>query len=180
MGFLDKLFGKSTPAATPAKPAPVTVDAVPQAVFAPANGTGVAMKDIPDPVFSAGAMGVAFGVKPSDGVIYAPVTGTITATTPTLHAVGLTSADGIEVLIHVGVDTVEMKGDGFTGFVERGQSVVAGEALMKVDLAKIAAAGHPDVVITVITNSDEYASIEPAEPTALSAGDKIFTVNPKA
>lgn len=172
MGFFDK-FKK---AADPVKPAAVTVATVPTAVYAPVAGAGMKMADIPDAVFASGAMGQAYGVKPSGDTVYAPVTGVVTATTPTLHALGLRTDDGIEVLIHVGVDTVEMKGDGFAGFVEKDQRVVAGEPLMTFDSAKIAAAGHSDVVITVVTNTDDLKSVASVEAGEVKAGDKIFDV----
>lgn len=174
MGFFDK-FKKKAAAPAP-KPQAVHIEEQADKVYAPANGTGVAMADLPDPVFAGGAMGQAYGVNPSEGVVYAPVSGEITVTTPTLHALGLLSDDGIEILIHVGVDTVEMKGDGFTGFVEKGQHVVAGEPLMTFDRDKIAKAGHPDVVITVVTNGDDYTSVTPIDAKPISAGEPIITV----
>ncbi|MEE1273041.1 MAG: PTS glucose transporter subunit IIA [Olegusella sp.] len=172
------LFDKFKKAAKPAKPAAITVEAAPTAVYAPVPGTGVAMADLPDPVFASGAMGKAYGIVPTEGVVYAPVAGTITATTQTLHALGLASDDGIEVLIHVGVDTVNMKGDGFTGFVKQGDHVAAGEPLMTFDIAKIKKAGYATDVITVITNTDEFKSVEPAAPAEVAAGAKIFDVVP--
>ncbi len=172
------LFDKFKKPAAPAKPAAVTVEAVPTAIYAPTPGAGEAMADLPDPVFASGAMGKAYGIVPSEGVVYAPVTGTISATTPTLHALGLASDDGIEVLIHVGVDTVNLKGDGFTSFVKQGDHVVAGEPLMTFDIAKIKKAGYATDVITVITNTDEFKSVEPVEPAEVAAGAKIFDVIP--
>ncbi|NLH91195.1 MAG: PTS glucose transporter subunit IIA [Atopobium sp.] len=171
MGFFDK-FKK----AEPAKPAPITVETVPTAVYAPVAGEGVEQASLPDQVFASGVMGKAYGIKPEGGVIYAPVAGTITATTDTLHAVGLSTDDDIEVLIHVGVDTVNMKGEGFTGFIEKGQRVVAGEPLMTFDSEKIKKAGYDDTVIVVITNTDDLAKVEPIAAKHVDAGEKIFDV----
>lgn len=159
-----------------AKPSAVHIDAVPTAVYATAAGEGMAMADIPDPVFASGAMGKAYGIKPSEGVVYAPVNGTVTVVAQTLHALGISSDDGVEVLIHIGVDTVTMKGDGFTSFVEKGQHIVAGEPLLTFDREKIAAAGFSDVVITVITNGDDLKDVEPVAPKTVAAGDKIFDI----
>jgi len=176
MGFFDKLFGKKeAPAA--ARPDSITTEYADNVVVAPTPGELVAMADIPDPVFAGGAMGVATGIKPSKGIVYAPVSGVVTATMPgSLHAVGLASDSGVEVLIHVGVDTVEMKGDGFAGFVEKGEHVTAGQPLITFDTAKIAAAGHSDCVITVVLNGDDYASVEPVEPGAIEAGKPIINL----
>ena len=88
-----------------------------------------------------------------------PFDGEITTVAETKHAVGLSSPDGMEVLIHVGVDTVAMNGDGFTALVEEGQKVRAGEPLLTFDQDKIAAAGHPDVVVLLVTNSDDYEGL---------------------
>lgn len=152
MGLFD--FLKKTPEAAPA---PVTFPAV---LGAPARGTFVAMADIPDPVFSTGVLGQCMGVEPDEGKVYAPIDGKITQLADTLHAVGL-EAGGIEILIHVGVDTVEMKGDGFSGKVKVGQSVKKGELLLTLDLDKVRAAGHPTTVIMAVTNTDDFASVEP-------------------
>ena len=172
------LFDKFKKPAAPAKPTAITVEAVPTAVYAPTPGAGVAMADLPDPVFASGAMGKAYGIVPTEGVVYAPATGTITATTPTMHALSIHTDDGIDVLIHVGVDTVNMKGDGFTSFVEKDAHVVAGEPLMTFDIAKIKKAGYATDVITVITNTDEFKSVEPVESAEVAAGAKIFDVVP--
>lgn len=171
MSFLDR-FKK----AKSARPASLSVTASATEVLAPVSGEGVAMASLPDSLFAGGAMGTAYGVEPTEGIIYAPVSGTVTATTATLHAMGLCSDAGVEVLIHVGVDTVNMKGDGFAGFVEKGQRVAAGEPLMSFDRAKIRQAGYPDTVIVVITNTDDLARVEPVAPAHVSAGEKIFEV----
>ena len=172
MGFLDKLFGSKKPA----KPEAISVTTEKGAVYAPVAGKVEAMENIPDPVFASGAMGPCVGIWPVDGNVYAPVSGTVTANMP--HAFGFLGDDGVEVLIHVGVDTVNMKGDGFTGFVKQGDHVAAGEPLMTFDIAKIKKAGYATDVITVITNTDEFKSVEPAAPAEVAAGAKIFDVVP--
>jgi glucose-specific phosphotransferase system IIA component len=175
MGLLELLFGKvEEPPRAPTRPSSVEVDKVEGGVYAACAGTLMRMEDLPDPVFASGAMGMAVGVKPSEGVVYAPVSGYVTIVTGTLHALGLTADDGIQVLIHVGVDTVNMKGDGFCCFVKKGQHVRAGEALMTMDLDKIAEAGYSDVTITVVTNSDDYASVVQAAPGGVAAGSLVM------
>ncbi len=169
MGLFDKLFKKEESNAS-AKPEAIQVAGGTNVVFAPVSGEAIALETVDDPVFAGGALGKGIAINPSDGIIYSPVTGTVTATTPTMHALGFASDDGAEVLVHVGIDTVEMKGDGFVGFVEQGQHVEAGEPLMTFDRNKIAAAGHPDVVIMALTNTEDLSSVDPSEPGSITAG----------
>lgn len=129
-------------------------------VGAPAKGTVITMSEIPDPVFSSGVLGQCCGIQPDEGKVFAPVDGKITQLSDTLHAVGIEGTDGVEVLIHVGVDTVEMNGEGFTARIKVGDKVKKGQQLLNMDLEKIINAGHPTVVITAITNSDEFTSIK--------------------
>ena len=105
-------------------------------------------------------LGRGVGIQPEEGVIVAPFDGEISSVTDTHHAVGITSPDGMELLIHVGVDTVDMKGDGFDCFVQAGQKVKAGDRLITFDRAKIAAAGHPDMVAVLLTNADDYKELK--------------------
>lgn len=166
MGFLDLFKGKESPV-------PVTF---PAELSAPAKGTAVVMEQIPDPVFSTGVMGVCCGVDPSEGRVYAPVDGTVSQLAATLHAVGIT-AGGMEILIHVGVDTVDMKGDGFKGAVKLNQTVKKGDLLLTMDLAKIAAAGHPAVVIMAVTNTEDFAAVEPLASGEVRPGDGVLRVS---
>ena len=143
---------------------------------APAKGEFVPMAQVPDEVFSQGIMGVCCGVAPSEGSVYAPVDGTVSQLTDTLHAVGLEAA-GMELLIHVGVDTVEMGGDGFSNAVQVGQQVKKGDLLLTMDLEKIRAAGHADTVIMAVTNSDSFRTVEPAASGAVEAGEPVLQVS---
>ena len=172
MGLFD-LFKKSSKNAAPE--ALVVSDYTAKTIYAPVSGKVVALENVPDPVFAGGMLGQGLGIWPSEGVVYAPVSGTITATTPTVHAFGITADSGEEVLIHVGVDTVEMKGDGFVALVEQGQHVEVGQPLMTFDLDKVKDAGHPEVVILAITNSSEYSNVEifAAADQSVSAGEKV-------
>ena len=172
MGLFD-LFKKSSKTAAPE--ALVVSDYTAKTIYAPTSGKAVALESVPDPVFAGGMLGQGLGIWPSEGVVYAPVSGTITATTPTVHAFGITADSGEEVLIHVGVDTVEMKGDGFTALVEQDQRVEVGQPLMTFDLDKVKDAGHPEVVILAITNSSEYNNVEilASADQLVSAGEKV-------
>lgn len=163
MGFMD-LFKKK--AAEPA------FDGV---LGAGAKGTVVPMDEIQDPVFSQGILGPCMGIDPVEGAVYAPMDGTISQLADTLHAVGI-EGNGVELLIHVGVDTVEMAGDGFTGKVKEGDKVTKGQLLLTMDLAKIAAAGHPATVIHVVTNGDDLAGVTPVGTGAVEVGAPLFKV----
>lgn len=160
MGLFDKIFKKAEEAkpAAPAKPASVSATADANTLASPANGKVIKMTDVPDPVFSGEVLGKGCAVWPEDEIVYAPVSGTVTVTMG--HAVGLQSDDGIEVLVHVGVDTVNMQGDGFTGFVAQGDTVKAGDPMLKIDRAKIKAAGYPDCVVLAVSNSAEFAGVD--------------------
>ena len=162
MGLFDMFKKKAEPApAAPAAPtAPAAVEAAADAdtLAAPCTGRVIAMTDVPDPVFSGEVLGKGCAVWPEDDVIYAPCDGTVTVAMG--HAVGLQSADGVEVLVHVGVDTVDMNGDGFTGFVKQGDTVKAGQPMLKIDRDKIKAAGHPDCAVLAVSNTAEFASVE--------------------
>ena len=114
--------------------------------------------------------------SPSEGKVYAPVDGVITQAPDSLHALGIQGNGGVEVLIHVGVDTVEMKGDGFSANVKVGDKVKKGQLLLTMDLDKIKAAGHPDVVITVITNTDEFASVDVVASGEVEPGADMIKV----
>ncbi|WP_209304132.1 beta-glucoside-specific PTS transporter subunit IIABC [Rothia nasimurium] len=140
-------------------------------LVAPATGHAIPLSAIDDPVFSSGAMGQGLGIEPVDGYVYAPIAGKVITAMASGHAFGIRSETGVEVLIHVGVDTVQMNGDGFTSHVAKGDTVEVGQALLTFDRAKVAAASYPDTVITIITNSGSFATIEPQVGRDLTAGE---------
>lgn len=144
---------------------------------APTGGVVVPMERIPDPVFSSGALGFCCGIEPEEGVVAAPMDGEIVQLSDTLHAVGILGKNGAEVLIHVGVDTVEMNGDGFAALVKEGDKVQAGQKLLTMDLDKIAQAGHEKTVIVAVTNSDIFADITRTAEGMVRAGDKIMILS---
>ncbi|MBR1759203.1 MAG: PTS glucose transporter subunit IIA [Lachnospiraceae bacterium] len=128
-------------------------------VTQPVKGNVIPYTDIPDPTFSAGILGEGVGIEPEDEYVFAPFDGTITSVAESKHAVGL-EGGGMEMLIHVGVDTVNMNGDGFTCFVNEGDEVKAGDKLIKFDRKKIKAAGYSDTVAVLMTNSDDLDGFE--------------------
>lgn len=174
MGLFD-MFKKKEPAA-PAKPASVSATAAPDTLCAPANGRVIAMADVPDPVFSGEVLGKGCAVWPEDDIVYAPVSGTVTVTMG--HAVGLSTDDGVEVLVHIGVDTVNLQGKGFTGYVKQGDTVKAGDPVIKMDRNVIKEAGYPDCVVLAVSNTAEFAGVELAvEPEAtVTAGTPVVKV----
>ncbi len=175
MGFFDFLKKKEEPEA-PAPKAPVEVT-FPVVIAADTKGTTMAMEAVPDPVFSQGVLGVCCGIDPEEGKVYAPVDGEVTQVADTSHALGFNGAGGIEVLIHIGVDTVDMNGDGFVTKVKVGDTVKKGQLVLTMDLAKIKAAGHPATVITVITNSDDFAGVELVASGHVEPGDDLLKIS---
>ncbi len=143
---------------------------------APCSGRVVALADVADPVFASGAMGPGLGIEPSDGRIVSPVTGEIVVAMETGHAFGIRTDDGVEILVHVGIDTVSMKGEGFRDPAPKGVRVHAGQPLVHADLAAIEAAGHPATVILLVTNPTGFAEIMPATSGDVMAGEPVLTV----
>ena len=142
---------------------------------APVSGTIIAQKDIPDAAFSAGVLGTCVGIDADEEVITAPLDGVIETVTETGHAIGITGANGMEMLIHIGVDTVKMNGDGFETFVKEGEQVKKGQKLLKFDKKKIKAAGYPDTVVVIVTNSGDLNRLNLVGNGAVKAGETIFT-----
>ncbi len=151
--------------------APVLSD---ETIVSPIVGQMVDLKDVNDPVFSSGAMGQGVAVKPSEGVVYAPADAEVTIAFATGHAYGLKTANGAEILIHVGIDTVSMNGDGFDQKVAQGDKVKAGDVLGTFDAAKIAAAGLDDTTMVIVTNTADYASVTPVAEGAVTKGEAVI------
>ena len=123
-------------------------------------GKVIPYTEIPDPTFAEGTLGKGVGIIPEDEYVYSPIDGEISSVAESKHAIGISGENDMEVLIHVGVDTVEMKGDGFVDYVKEGDKVTKGQKLMKFDRAKIKAANHPDTVVLLLTNSDDYTDVK--------------------
>ena len=155
---------KKKPAAVPAAEIKVPTETVISCeageVKAPANGLVIARENIEDETFASGVLGDGVGIKPTAGYVVAPFDGEITSVADSKHAIGLASPSGMELLIHVGVDTVAMNGDGFDPQVAEGDQVKAGQLLLNFDIDKIKAANHPDTVVVLLTNADDYNDVK--------------------
>ncbi|MGL4982486.1 MAG: PTS sugar transporter subunit IIA [Treponemataceae bacterium] len=130
------------------------------------EGKAVELSTVSDEAFAAQMMGKGIGIVPKKGFLYAPVTGEATAVFETGHAVGITTKEGVEILLHIGVNTVELKGRGFVKKVSEGQQVSAGDVLVEFDIDEIVKAGYDPVTMMVISNSDEFPNTE-----VISLGD---------
>ena len=159
-----------------AKPVTASVVSKPGVVCAPVSGEVVAMTEIPDETFATGVLGEGVGINPTEGRVVAPFSGTISSVADSHHAVGVTSPEGLEVLIHVGVDTVDMGGKGFTAKVKEGDTVVAGQELISFDRKAIKAAGHPDMVVVLLTNAEDFEKLDIAPAGTVQTGAEIIRV----
>ena len=148
-------------------------------IAAPVDGQVKDLGDVNDQVFSTKLMGDGAAIVPSDGTVYSPVDGQVTVAYETKHAYGLKSKNGAEVLIHIGIDTVNLKGEGFESFVKQGQTVKAGDKLGTVDLAKVKAEGYDTTVMVVVTNTNNYASVNRLNVTDVKHGDNVVAVTTK-
>ena len=128
-------------------------------VLAPMTGKSVPITEVPDAVFSGKVLGDGVGIEPSGGKVVAPVDGTVVQVAETLHAVCMESDGGAEIIIHLGIDTVKLKGKGFTCHVENGQHVRAGDVLMDVDIDFIRGEGYNPVTPCIITNMDAVKDV---------------------
>lgn len=144
--------GDGKTAGRPGAPADISV-------VSPIAGRVIDLQEVPDPVFSSGVMGEGAGIVPADGTVVAPITGDVVVATDTGHAFGIKSDDDVEILVHVGIDTVTMKGDGFTAAVVKGQRVQAGDVLVHVDLERIKAAGYSPITVLLVTNAASYTAV---------------------
>lgn len=140
------------------------------------NGTAVKLEDVEDEVFSQKILGEGAAVEPSEGKLYAPCDGKIDSVFDTKHAVNMVSDDGVEILLHIGIDTVKLGGQYFEAHVSDGQEVKKGDLLISFDMDKIKAAGYKVTTPIIIGNTDDYASVEPVAQNSVSAGDMILKI----
>ncbi|HFH9840449.1 TPA: sucrose-specific PTS transporter subunit IIBC [Streptococcus suis] len=147
-----------------------------ETLVSPLSGDVVALENVNDPVFSSGAMGKGLAVKPTEGVVYAPADAEVTIAFETGHAYGLKTASGAEILIHIGIDTVSMNGNGFEKLVAAGDKVKAGDAIAKFDAAKIAEAGLDDTTMIIVTNTADFAEVSPLAEGTIAHGADFLKV----
>ena len=146
-------------------------------ICAPCAGKLLTLQEVKDPTFSGGILGQGIAILPSDGRFYAPADGTVATIFPTGHAAAIRTADGAEVLLHIGLDTVKLKGKYFTIHAEEGQQVKKGDLFLEADLEAISAAGYDTVTPIVICNSDVFDKIEPSGAEEVSTGDEILRLS---
>ncbi|MDT0116169.1 beta-glucoside-specific PTS transporter subunit IIABC [Microbacterium sp. PRF11] len=168
---LTVVVGFTDPVDDTAPAAPAATDTM---VLSPVDGTVVALSDVPDAAFADGSLGKGVAIRPTSGAVYAPFDGTVVAAFPTGHAIGLRGVDGVELLIHVGLDTVKLGGQHFTLKVQSGAVVKAGDLLLEFDGDAIAAAGYDLITPIVVTNGDLYPDVADAASGPLSHGETLF------
>ncbi len=169
MGFFQKLFGSSEPPKSEAPKAPETWQ-----LFAPVAGEAVALSEVSDPTFGEEILGKGMAIKPGEGKVFAPCDATVDMMFETGHAVSLVTGFGAEVLIHVGLDTVNLKGEHYTIHAKAGDKVKKGDLLIEFDKDAIAAAGYDTITPVIICNTPDYASIVPHTGSAVTNGDVVL------
>lgn len=146
---------------------------------APIKGNAVAISEVSDPTFGEEILGKGIAIKPIDGKVYAPADGKIEVLFETLHAVSMTSDKGVEILIHIGLDTVKLKGEGFTAHVKLGDNVKKGDLLITVDLDKVKEAGYDTITPMIVCNTENYANVDAVAGVEVNAGDPAIIITQK-
>ncbi|EGQ3382876.1 PTS glucose transporter subunit IIA [Staphylococcus pseudintermedius] len=157
--MFKKLFGKSEEANKEIQ------------VYAPMTGEYVKIEDIPDPVFAQKMMGDGFGIRPTEGKVVSPITGVVDNVFPTKHAIGLKADNGLEVLVHIGLDTVQLNGEGFETLVNSGDTVKVGDPLVTFDVDYIDPHAKSIVSPVIITNTDQTVAIDIQQVAQLNKGE---------
>ncbi|UBH14354.1 PTS sugar transporter subunit IIA [Macrococcus armenti] len=166
--MFKKMFGKSEPQSKKLE------------IVSPITGEYVAIEDIPDPVFAQKMMGEGFGIKPTEGIVAAPISGEVVNVFPTKHAIGIKAENGVELLIHVGLETVAMKGAGFKTHISQGDIVQKGDTLLEFDITLIEKEASSIISPVIITNSDVLSEIKFENQILLTKGETpVMTVEMK-
>ena len=169
--YLENAPKTTAATATPAPAAPAAKDTVLSACL---NGTVVPLADVKDEAFASGVLGDGIAIEPSDGELVAPADGEISSTFETHHAVGMTTADGAELLMHIGIDTVKLGGKHFTYLVNEGDKVKKGQPLIRFELEAIKAEGYPVTTPVIVCNTDDYAAVEAKAGGSVKQGDALL------
>lgn len=195
MGFFSNLFGgkaasdaasnandntKGTPTAVEAAAAEPIANlaepaVVPVEALCPVPGSAIDIANVADQVFASKAMGDGIGIKPTSGELVAPFSGTVEALFPTGHALAIKHESGVGVMLHIGIDTVEMNGEGFTAHVVQGDHVEQGQLLVTFDRDKIAAAGYDDTTMVIAAEMPSGRTLTVCEPGPVSAGQRVLS-----
>lgn len=192
-GSVSEVAGGSAVAVAPAATATATAPAANGAatetehvaeltlvqIMSPLEGTAVALSEVPDPVFAGGVMGPGVAIEPTGDTVKAPGAGVVVAAQPTGHAFGLQLDNGAEILIHVGIDTVNLKGEGFDVKVSNGDRVDVGDPLVVFDRAVIEKAGYPLITPVIVLNADAFETVDPVELGTVSAGAPLLDLQKK-
>ncbi len=163
MGFFQNIFGNGN-----------KEEIIP--ICAPVAGKLVPLSEVSDPTFSDGILGQGAAVIPTDNQFFSPVDGTVNTVFPTGHAAALTSADGVEVLLHIGLDTVKLNGKHFTIHAEEGQQVKKGDLLLEADLEQIKSEGYDIITPVVICNTEEFSEIGMVKGGSVTVGNVIINI----
>ena len=147
-----------------------------EGIASPVNGKAVPLSEVPDPTFAEEMLGKGAAVDPSEGRFYAPVSGTISTVFPTKHAIGITGDKGEEILIHVGLDTVQLDGKYFETAVSEGQHVEAGTLLLTCELEKVREAGYKTITPVIVTNPEDYPAVSLARSGEIKAGERLISL----
>lgn len=145
-------------------------------VYAPVSGVAKPLAEVSDEMFSKEFMGKGIAIEPDSDVVYAPISGKITAAPKSRHAVAVSSPDGVEVLIHIGINTVDLNGEYFKGYVTKGEEVHAGQKLIEFDRKKINAVGYDVITPVIVTNSDDYEEVLTVTGRHVSEMEKVIEV----
>lgn len=173
--LLTVIVGFKEPADDEAEAVAVAGSANDVVVLCPVDGTVVPLSEVSDPAFAEGSLGAGVAIRPRSGAVFAPFDGTVVAAFPTGHAFGLRHADGTEVLIHIGIDTVKLNGEHFRVAVTSGQPVTAGDLLVEFDGEAIEKAGYDLTTPVVVTNAELYPEIADAASGPIAHGEALFT-----
>lgn len=176
LGFRDPESASAETAPTTAAPAAQPLTTERRLVDCPMDGKLIPLGEVADETFASGVLGAGVALEPTDGTVYAPFDGTVETLLDSHHAIGLRSTDGVELLVHIGRDTVALNGQHFTAFVKVGDSVKKGQRLLVCDLDAVRAAGYDITTPVIVTNTDEFLDIVPVQQPAVKHGDRLLTI----
>lgn len=160
--------------------APETVEkepVEPETILSPIKGVTVPLSDVKDEVFASESLGKGVAILPDEGKVYSPVDGKVTVVFPTKHAIGINSDNGAELLIHIGMDTVQLEGKGFTSHVEQNQMVHKGDLLMEFDVDGITSQGYDVTTPIIITNTKNYNKVDIVASGQVNHGDEVIKLS---